>query len=403
MLAVAAAAALTIAARRGVPARGAIGLALAMAGVLVITGITYPARYTQAFDLRPMAAAITANVPPSGTVLGHPDVRLGVQFLRAPPHRRGAGTDVRKRIATAPPDAILVSESSLARAGAAGRGGLAGAGVEPAWRPHDPVAGTPAAMSAEPALSIVVPVYDEVENLPQLWTEIKETLGRLGLSAEIVFVDDASTDASAELIRRFMAADPRVRMVTLDPHAGLTAAFHAGFAAARGRIVATLDSDLQNDPRDLVPLLAALDHADAAVGWRQKRNDPWTKRISSRIANAVRNRLTREEVHDSACSLRVMRRECTSAIPPYNGMHRFVPTLLRRAGYRVVEVPVHHRPRRFGRSKFGIRNRALRGFVDLLAVRWMLHRALHYRPGRSSGRPPRASAATDGSSSHRAL
>jgi dolichol-phosphate mannosyltransferase len=234
-------------------------------------------------------------------------------------------------------------------------------------------------VTSEPALSIVVPVYDEVDNLPQLWDEIELTLGRIGLSAEVIFVDDASTDASADVIRRLMAQDARVRLVTLDPHAGLTAAFHAGFGAARGRIVATLDSDLQNDPRDLVPLLAALDHADAAVGWRQKRNDPWMKRISSRIANAVRNRLTREEVHDSACSLRVMRRECASAVPPYNGMHRFVPTLLRRAGYCVVEVPVHHRPRRFGRSKFGIRNRALRGFVDLLAVRWMLQRALRYR------------------------
>jgi dolichol-phosphate mannosyltransferase len=158
--------------------------------------------------------------------------------------------------------------------------------------------------------------------------------------------------------------------------------------------VATLDSDLQNDPRDLVPLLAALDHADAAVGWRQQRNDPWSKRISSRIANAVRNGLTREEVHDSACSLRVMRRECLSAVPPYNGMHRFVPTLLRRAGYRVVEVPVHHRPRRFGRSKFGIRNRALRGFVDLLAVRWMLQRALRYR-AREVERPVAASERRD--------
>jgi len=234
-------------------------------------------------------------------------------------------------------------------------------------------------VSPEPELSIVIPVYDEVENLPQLWDEIELTLARVGVSAEIIFVDDASTDASADLIRRLMARDGRVRLVSLDPHAGLTAAFHAGVAAARGRLLATLDSDLQNDPRDLEPLLAALGGADAAVGWRQKRNDPWTKRISSRIANAVRNRLTHEEVHDSACSLRVMRRECAAAIPPYNGMHRFVPTLLRRAGYRVVEVPVNHRPRRFGRSKFGIRNRALRGLVDLLAVRWMLKRALRYR------------------------
>jgi hypothetical protein len=162
-------------------------------------------------------------------------------------------------------------------------------------------------------------------------------------------------------------------------NAGLSAAFHAGYEAARGRIVATIDADLQNDPRELQALLAALDGADAAVGWRRERHDPWPKRGSSRVANVIRDWMTGDSVRDSASSLRVMRRECLRAIPPYCGMHRFVPTLLRMAGYRVVEVPVRHRPRRFGRSKFGVRNRALRAFVDLLVVRWMIRRALRYQ------------------------
>src|SRR5207249_12190733 len=136
--------------------------------------------------------------------------------------------------------------------------------------------------------------------------------------------------------------------------------------------------------------------SDLAVGWRRQRRDHWPRRASSRVASAIRIWLTGDAVRDSACSLRVMSRECVGAIPPYTGMHLFVPTLLRTAGYRVVEVPVHHRPRRFGRSKYGIKNRALRAFVDLLAGRWMMRRAVRYRArevarqekvtqGRSSG------------------
>ena len=234
-------------------------------------------------------------------------------------------------------------------------------------------------MSQALELSVIVPVFNEVENIALLWMELDAVLGRLGRSAEIVFVDDGSTDGSADAIRAVMAQDPRVRLLCFDANAGLTAAFHAGYEAARGRIVATLDGDLQNDPQDLPLLLAALEGTDAAVGWRRQRRDPWPRRASSRVANAIRNWLTGDAVRDSACSLRVMRRECVGAIPPYTGMHRFVPTLLRTAGYRVVEVPVHHRPRRFGRSKYGIKNRALRAFVDLLAVRWMMRRAVRYR------------------------
>jgi glycosyltransferase involved in cell wall biosynthesis len=230
----------------------------------------------------------------------------------------------------------------------------------------------------DPEISVIVPVYQEADSLPVLWDELDAALAALRRPAEIIFVDDGSTDGSTGVIQALAARDHRVRVLRFAANAGLSAAFYAGMHAARGGIVVTLDSDLQNDPADIGALLAALAHADAAVGWRQRRHDPWLKRVSSRIANAIRNWISGDRVHDSACSLRAMRAECISAIPPYRGMHRFVPTLCRAAGYRVVEVPVHHRARRFGRSHFGVRNRALTAFVDLLAVTWMMRRRLRY-------------------------
>lgn len=234
-------------------------------------------------------------------------------------------------------------------------------------------------MKAPPELSVVVPVHNEAESLPVLWGEMVESLAGLGLIAEVIFVDDGSTDSSAEVLRSFVDRDRRVRLLRFETRAGLTAAFVAGLKAARGAIVATMDSDLQNDPRDLEILLAHLNGADAAIGSRQIRHDAWLKRLSSRIANAIRNYVTGDRVADSACSLRVMRRECIAALPPYDGMHRFIPTLIRLAGYRVVEVPIRHRPRRFGRSKFSVRNRAARALVDLLVVVWMMRRRLRFR------------------------
>jgi glycosyltransferase involved in cell wall biosynthesis len=229
-------------------------------------------------------------------------------------------------------------------------------------------------MTAPLELSIIVPLYDEAESLPILWKELDEALGMLPGPAEVIFVDDGSTDASAAVIRGLMARDARIRLVRLAVNAGLSAAFHAGLIRARGGIIVTMDSDLQSDPRDIQRLLARLEGADAVVGWRRRRQDPWLKRLSSRVANAIRVAVTGDRIRDSACSLRVMRRECVDAIPPFAGMHRFVPTLLRMGGHRVVEMPVNHRPRRFGYSKYGIRNRALVAFVDLLFVRWMLAR-----------------------------
>jgi glycosyltransferase involved in cell wall biosynthesis len=236
-----------------------------------------------------------------------------------------------------------------------------------------------------PALSIVLPVFEEAESLPVLWQELEATLPLLGRSAEVIFVDDGSADGSTEVLRDLAKRDPRVRLVRLEDNAGLSAAFYVGYQAARAPVVVTMDSDLQNDPRDMLTLLQHLEGVDAVVGWRQVRHDSWVKRASSRIANRVRDRLTGDRVRDSASSFRVVRRECLAAIPPFDGMHRFVPTLLRSAGYRVVEVPVSHRPRRYGRSKFGIPNRLRRVIADVLAVRWMLRRRHRYRVAEEIG------------------
>lgn len=230
-------------------------------------------------------------------------------------------------------------------------------------------------------LSVVLPVYDEEESLPVLWAELQAVLDPAGLEYDVVFVDDGSRDRSAEVIRGFCAASPRARLVRLDGNHGETAAIDAGLRAARGRWVVSMDADLQNDPRDIPVLLSHLDQWDAVTGWRVRRGegDSIVRRVSSRVANRVRNTLSQESIQDSACTFRAFRRECLHDLVLYRGLHRFIPTLLRMRGYRVLEVPINHRPRRFGRSKYGVMNRALVAFVDLLAVRWMKKRLLRYR------------------------
>jgi len=242
-------------------------------------------------------------------------------------------------------------------------------------------------MTVVPDLSIVIPVYDEEESLPVLWLEIREALAPTGLDYEVIFVDDGSRDRSAEIIRGYRDEDKRVRLVRLKANAGETAATDAGFKAARGRHVVSMDADLQNDPRDIPGLLAHLDQWDAVTGWRVNRaaGDSVVRRLSSRVANRVRNALSEETIQDSGCTFRAFRRACLNELVLYRGFHRFIPTLLRMRGYRVLEVPVNHRPRRFGRSKYGIGNRAFRAFVDLLVVRWMKDRLLHYEVAEDLG------------------
>jgi glycosyltransferase involved in cell wall biosynthesis len=236
-------------------------------------------------------------------------------------------------------------------------------------------------------VSVVIPVYNEEDNLPLLWPELRGVLEGMGATFEVIFVDDGSRDRSAELIRQMRDADPRVRLVRLKVNAGETAATDAGFKAARGQRVVTMDADLQNDPHDIPALVQRLEQWDAATGWRISRGDgdSIVRRVSSRLANRTRNWLSDESVQDSGCTFRAFRRECLRGLVLYRGFHRFIPTLLRMRGYRVVEVPVRNRPRRFGQSKYGVLNRVFVAFVDVLVVRWMKNRLLRYEVAEDLG------------------
>ncbi len=234
--------------------------------------------------------------------------------------------------------------------------------------------------SDRPWLSVVVPVYDEEDSLEPLHRELDAALSEIHESVEWIYVDDGSRDGSLDVLRGLARKDARVRVAELGANRGQSAALDQGFRWARGDWIATLDADLQNDPADLPRLLRWCDRADVVNGVRQGRRDTWLRIVSSRIANAVRNRLTGESISDVGCSLRVMRAAYARRVKLYRGMHRFLPTLLRLEGASIVEVPVGHRARRFGRSKYGIRNRLGPALVDLWAVRWMQRRALPARP-----------------------
>lgn len=225
------------------------------------------------------------------------------------------------------------------------------------------------------AVSVVVPVYNEEENVAILQDELERAL--TGLDYEIIFVDDGSRDAT---IARIKQSD-RVRVLPFSKNAGQTAAMYAGLHAAKGRAAVLIDGDLQNDPADIPKLLRELENgADLVCGYRAVRKDTTVKRLTSRIANFVRSRFTKDGVRDTGCTLKAMRRECVHALVPFKGMHRFIPALVKGAGYSLVEVPVNHRPRKFGVSKYGLGNRAIRATVDMFGVRWLLSRQLNYQP-----------------------
>jgi glycosyltransferase involved in cell wall biosynthesis len=227
-------------------------------------------------------------------------------------------------------------------------------------------------------ISVVVPVYNEEGNLPLLIPKLVGVFEDLARSYEMIFVDDGSSDGSRRILKEMASQYPSFRIFCFKENRGLSAALVAGMREARGGKIVTLDSDLQNDPADIPRLLEYLDHYDMATGWRQKRDDPWLKKMSSTIANRIRNWVSDENIQDSACTLRAFKRRCIQEIPVFNGMHRFLSTLAKMEGYRIIEVPVLHHPRRFGKSKYNIRNRMVRSFIDLLGVRWMKRRAIHY-------------------------
>jgi len=225
-----------------------------------------------------------------------------------------------------------------------------------------------------PEVSVAVPVFNEEENLPILQSELGAALG--GLNHEIIFVDDGSTDGSADKIEHA----PNVRILRFEKNTGQSAALYVGIKAARGRTIVMIDSDLQNDPADIPRLLAEVTRgADLVCGYRAERKDKLGKRLTSRIANFVRSRFTKDYVRDTGCTLKAMRRECADALVPFKGMHRFIPALVRGAGYRLIEIPVNHRPRRFGQTKYGFGSRAWRATMDMFGVRWLLSRRLNYK------------------------
>jgi glycosyltransferase involved in cell wall biosynthesis len=226
-------------------------------------------------------------------------------------------------------------------------------------------------------VSIVIPAYNEEENLPILMTELLPVVNPE--RDEILFVDDGSTDRTLNLMLEFKERHPFVRVIALNGNHGLSAALDAGFKAARGEIIVCLDSDLQNDPSDIPKLLERIPEYDVVVGIRVNRQDSFVKKISSRIANGIRDQMLQEKWQDTGCTLKAFKRTHLEKIRLFHGLHRFLPTLLLMENARILQLPVNHRPRIHGKSKYHLSNRLFGPLRDLFAVRWMKKRHFTYR------------------------
>lgn len=226
-----------------------------------------------------------------------------------------------------------------------------------------------------PEISIVVPLFNEEDNVAILQQEVAAAL--VGRDYELILVDDGSTDATQARIQR----DEHTRVIAFEKNTGQSAALFAGMKAARGASVGLLDGDLQNDPADLARLFDELSRSgvDLVCGYRADRQDNWSKRASAGIANAVRGWFVGDGVRDTGCTLKVMRHECVAALIPFKGMHRFIPALVKGAGFRLTEMPVNHRARRFGVSKYGLANRVFRATADMFGIRWLLARRFEHQ------------------------
>ena len=224
-------------------------------------------------------------------------------------------------------------------------------------------------------ISFVIPVLNEEHNLAALTTEIFQVMEKLQYPFEVLFIDDGSTDGSLALIKKLSDAHPQqVKYLSLEQRCGQSAALGLGFQQASGDTIVTMDADLQNNAADLSEMFKYYGDYDMVTGWRHDRRDTWSKKIASKIGNALRNLLTHEQIHDTGCSLKIMRADLLKRICLFKGMHRFLPTLMRLEGARVIEVKVSHRPRLHGVTKYTNWRRGIEGFYDVLAVRWMIHR-----------------------------
>ncbi len=238
-------------------------------------------------------------------------------------------------------------------------------------------------------LSVIIPVKDEAENILDLARELSETMDAHAWAWECIWVNDGSSDDSQSILDGLVQQDSRHRYVAFESNAGQSAALWAGFKEARGAILATIDGDGQNDPRDIPRLVHMITsgQVDMANGYRIRRQDSLTRKVSSWVANAFRNAVTGRTVRDVGCSTRAFKRECFECLPHFAGMHRFLPTLIALQGFRLGEYPVNHRPRLRGRSKYNISNRLWVGLLDTMGVFWLRKRAFRRVPLRRSGEP----------------
>jgi glycosyltransferase involved in cell wall biosynthesis len=229
-------------------------------------------------------------------------------------------------------------------------------------------------------VSVVVPVFNERESVRPLTGELLAALRGAGREVEIIFVDDGSTDGTAEVLAEIVAAEPEVMTVRLRRNFGKAEALMAGFRAARGEAVVTIDGDLQDDPAEIPALIARLEAgADLVSGWKRDRRDPFGKRAASKVFNGVTRRVTGLEMHDLNCGLKAYRAEVVGSLALTGDLYRYIPVLAAAEGFRVEEMPVNHRPRRYGRSKYGF-ERYVRGFLDLLTITFIgryRHRPMH--------------------------
>lgn len=243
---------------------------------------------------------------------------------------------------------------------------------------------------SRPWASVIIPIKDERDNLIPLTEQLLKILRSRDESRaapfEILYIDDGSADGSDDLLDELSVQHAEVRVLHFDRNYGQSSAFDAGFKQSTGDLVITMDGDLQNDPADIGTLLAYVKDFDLVCGWRTNRHDSLLRKVSSRIANAVRSAVTGDRVHDTGCSLKIFRRTVVNKMQLFEGMHRFFPALALMHGFAITEVPVRHYPRTHGVSKYGVGNRLFKGLYDLFAVRWMQQRCLRYRL-----RTPRAS------------
>lgn len=227
--------------------------------------------------------------------------------------------------------------------------------------------------------SVVIPLKNEASNIEDLVHELEPIMSNLRAPWELICVDDGSTDNTPTILAELSKKKDYLRVITFKKNYGQSSAFDAGFKAAQGEFVITLDGDRQNDPHDIPKMLPLIEDSDLVCGIRAKRKDTWSKRITSKTANAVRQWMCEDGVKDTGCSLKIYRRSSLQKIKMYHGMHRFLPALFKIEGLRIKEIPVNHRERVAGKSNYNFFNRSFNTIADLLAVRWMKKRQLRYQ------------------------